>query len=927
MASNKRIMKELAECTSTPPPGCTIRLPNESDYLNWEIAMTGPSETVYAGGTFLLALTLPKDYPFKPPSISFKTKIYHPNVSNDERGAMCLGMLRPDEWKPPNKIKEVLGLVRGVLAAPQPDDAVEAGIAEQYRQRKPEWEKVAREWVGRGSREQSRKNDLEKGCAPFVEALPEAMSTTTPPLPQPHLPLRKASAQWRRAPRPIFTAEHDPMPHVRGFNPRTADPVTKLDPFSASSEHAYAARPERAKMVFKVPAMKAGYEREVPPLPTREEGSSSSSPLPSPRSPPGGKAPKSSKSFTGGLKSLRRRVSSKSIQKTLSGPGTPGITNEDLGTEGVRQSLRSALTSNSSLANVSSNTTDRESYRTGASSQSEYTAQSRDTTLMRESLDVEQVIRMYENGFEESRKPSLEEEAADDELVVPEPAPMSRRASAEEARLETKLAWDRKRAHRRSQSASLLDRFKAPPPEPPSESSKVVDKIVTTTFHALHLVNSRDDAPETPLRTNGLWLPALASSPGNRSPSSPMTASGPVPRDRYGFKKASHYITLDQYDAWNTGYTDHLTRRRKKWDVLMRSYGLTTHNPIRFPIKSEKVKRYVRKGIPPEWRGSAWFYYAGGPGLMKENPGQYQRLLAQVETKLSETDREHIERDLHRTFPDNIRFKPDSSGDFNTRSEHLSNEKKRRPPPEETPLIASLRRLLQVFALHNPSIGYCQSLNFIAALLLLFLNADEEKAFILLNQITTLHLPGTHGLTLSGANTDIAVLMSLVKDYLPAVWTKLTNRSPEDRRNTAGPDAALPTISLATTAWFMALFINTLPIESVLRTWDLLFFEGSKSLFRIALHIFSLSLPIIEPLQDSMEVFGAVQGFPRGLTDVNGLIEGAMRRKGGFGGVSQELIDLRRRELRDGPKLERIDTASKVNGKWKGRWRGRTVRG
>nr|OQO16166.1 hypothetical protein B0A51_16295 [Rachicladosporium sp. CCFEE 5018] len=149
MASNKRIMKELAECTSTPPPGCTIRLPNEGDYLNWEITMTGPSDTVYQGGTFLLALTLPKDYPFKPPSISFKTKIYHPNVSNDERGAMCLGMLRPDEWKPPNKIKEVLGLVRGVLAAPQPDDAVEAGIAEQYRQRKPEWEKVAKEWVGR----------------------------------------------------------------------------------------------------------------------------------------------------------------------------------------------------------------------------------------------------------------------------------------------------------------------------------------------------------------------------------------------------------------------------------------------------------------------------------------------------------------------------------------------------------------------------------------------------------------------------------------------------------------------------------------------------------------------------------------------------------------------------------------------------------
>ena len=46
---------------------------------------------------------------------------------------MCLGMLRSDEWKPPNKIVDVLRLVRAVLTAPQPDDAVEAGIADQYK--------------------------------------------------------------------------------------------------------------------------------------------------------------------------------------------------------------------------------------------------------------------------------------------------------------------------------------------------------------------------------------------------------------------------------------------------------------------------------------------------------------------------------------------------------------------------------------------------------------------------------------------------------------------------------------------------------------------------------------------------------------------------------------------------------------------------
>lgn len=109
--------------------------------------MSGPADSSYSGGTFKIHVTLPKEYPFKPPVLSFKTKIYHPNVSNDERGAMCLGMLRADEWKPPNKIKDVLKLVRTVLAAPQPDDAVEASIADQFKNDRKAFDKAAKEWV------------------------------------------------------------------------------------------------------------------------------------------------------------------------------------------------------------------------------------------------------------------------------------------------------------------------------------------------------------------------------------------------------------------------------------------------------------------------------------------------------------------------------------------------------------------------------------------------------------------------------------------------------------------------------------------------------------------------------------------------------------------------------------------------------------
>ena len=94
-----------------------------------------------------MILTLPTEYPFKPPVISFQTKIYHMNVSNDDKGSMCIGMLRSDQWKPPNKIYAVLQMVRNLLFEPNPDDAVEPSIAEQYKADRGEYEKTVKDWV------------------------------------------------------------------------------------------------------------------------------------------------------------------------------------------------------------------------------------------------------------------------------------------------------------------------------------------------------------------------------------------------------------------------------------------------------------------------------------------------------------------------------------------------------------------------------------------------------------------------------------------------------------------------------------------------------------------------------------------------------------------------------------------------------------
>ena len=81
--------------------------------------------------------------------VSFRTKIYHPNVSNDDKGSMCLGLLRADEWKPPNKVVSVLRLIQTLLIEPNPDDAIEPSIANEYRENRKEFEKNAKDWVKR----------------------------------------------------------------------------------------------------------------------------------------------------------------------------------------------------------------------------------------------------------------------------------------------------------------------------------------------------------------------------------------------------------------------------------------------------------------------------------------------------------------------------------------------------------------------------------------------------------------------------------------------------------------------------------------------------------------------------------------------------------------------------------------------------------
>jgi ubiquitin-protein ligase len=82
------------------------------DIFHLRGTIQGPSGSPYEGGTFVVDMRLPYDYPLKPPECNFATKVHHPNISS--RGEICLDILKKD-WNPGQSIGKVLN-ARTVLS-------------------------------------------------------------------------------------------------------------------------------------------------------------------------------------------------------------------------------------------------------------------------------------------------------------------------------------------------------------------------------------------------------------------------------------------------------------------------------------------------------------------------------------------------------------------------------------------------------------------------------------------------------------------------------------------------------------------------------------------------------------------------------------------------------------------------------------------
>ncbi|KAL3799554.1 hypothetical protein HJC23_008681 [Cyclotella cryptica] len=135
---------------------------------------------------------------------------------------------------------------------------------------------------------------------------------------------------------------------------------------------------------------------------------------------------------------------------------------------------------------------------------------------------------------------------------------------------------------------------------------------------------------------------------------------------------------------------------------------------------------------------------------------------------------------------------------------------------------AALRRILRAYSVYDRQVGYCQGMNFIAAMFLTFLS--EEEAFWLLVVVMNeepYKLRELFGEDMAGTHEVLYIAEKLMHQFLP----KLSQHMEAENIH----------ISMFVTPWLLTVYTSTFPFELVSKVWDCFLVEGWKVVYRVML--------------------------------------------------------------------------------------------
>ncbi|CAH3111159.1 unnamed protein product [Porites lobata] len=137
------LKRQLQELQKKPLEGFSAGLVDDDNLFKWELMIIGPPETFYEGGYFKAHLIFPKEYPQRPPKMTFVSEFWHPNVHKD--GEVCISILHEpgedkygyekaeERWLPVHTVETILLSVISMISDPNDESPANVDAAKEWR--------------------------------------------------------------------------------------------------------------------------------------------------------------------------------------------------------------------------------------------------------------------------------------------------------------------------------------------------------------------------------------------------------------------------------------------------------------------------------------------------------------------------------------------------------------------------------------------------------------------------------------------------------------------------------------------------------------------------------------------------------------------------------------------------------------------------